>query len=1266
MIREAGNGAGNEAALRSRLQHVLVGREGQLETIKIQFDHVLRGNSARTVITGDTGIGKTALLKAALTDLTMLNATCVYGKFEQYKNDQPYIPVIRIIESITNHILTLPKKKLIHITSRLVNSLGKDAAMLAQIVPKISGITGRQSKPRVVDYQKLKIRLEAAFQRFITVAAQELYPLVIAVDDLQWADNPSWNIIKAINDPPTKHDLYLLFAYRNNLTEYRTGVTSLLHELAATEHLTEINLNSFSRQAVKEMLAYLFADNLENCDSAARLLHRQTLGNPLHLKQMINLLLDNKKICPNPQNEKWRLAAKDVINLHFPVGMEDMINRKINALDHHLKEFLETLACIGSSFTMELLGKVFHRSKNTLAENLQALCRAGLIIAGADYHQEGQAAEFEFFHDRIYQTVYGRINPGQRAELHYRLAAGLLTDPDKNFVAENLVSITTHLLNCREIIKREGTGESLTVDLYLAGLKAKESAAVEHALKLFSLCQELLPPDCWQRDYRRTLNIKLELAQCRYLCGLHDDSKQLFEEMLAHAAARPEQAEIKKQYMILSAYTGNHARVIDLGLQALRHLGVKINRQNLKIKIEIAGAILLGMFLFRDSRLIFIRNAPLVTDKRIVSALEILMIMAASANLTDNNLFILLMLKIGNISATHGNSPYSPAAYAAYSLLQGSVLGNYNKGKKLKDISLDLAELFDDDIFGCTTYFCLGTFVAHWTAPARDSLHYLQKAFDCGLRAGDYLYCGYSISAMIELKYSMGGPLDQLDKFLQLHEKYGQKMACDLVLLLTNIFKEHIAALSPPDHPAGSDMITDKQIAQLDTIEKMIYYLLKIQRMYLDGEIEAAHAVLQTSIKQLNSIMGYIIQVDFVFYFLLVSLERMNRQQGSPDKRRQRACKKFRKKLKIWAKLSPENHWGKHLLVEALCLSHSKQKHRAAGLFDQAIKHAAAGGNLHLEALANSLAARYYSGNEKVAKVYARDAARLFDQWGAGKTAGRIRANYGIIDEITPEREDKAAAAIATPQSAGTKESSFNQQMLKERQQEMEQLELEAAFASFLTSVCRDLKADYGAILLEHQDRISIQYQQRTGRPVEKHQLGIDPEEIDYLPKKVLRYAGRTYEEIIMSAKPTEGPFAADDHIHSKPGISIICLPLKYNRIFQGLIYLESEYDHQFDTAAAEYVRHLSFYLVAKQALEDESEINGKKFISREVQGHLTERETQVLEHMARGLSNSEISEKLRISSSTVKTYTLNLYRKLEVNNRVQAVIKGKALNLIK
>ncbi len=232
----------NEHTLRMKLQNIVVGRDKELEAIKMQFDHVLEGQSALTIVAGDIGIGKTALVKTALADLSKLNGTCVYGKFEQYKDEEPYIAIIQIIENIANHMLTLPEEKLDRIRKTLIKELGKDAALIIDIVPQTERIIGKLSKIKLNDYQKLKIRLEKSLQIFIKFAAKELYPLILFIDDLQWVDKPSWDIIKSINDTLSELELYIILAYRNNLEDYRTRMQFMQNELTNNVHRVEIEL----------------------------------------------------------------------------------------------------------------------------------------------------------------------------------------------------------------------------------------------------------------------------------------------------------------------------------------------------------------------------------------------------------------------------------------------------------------------------------------------------------------------------------------------------------------------------------------------------------------------------------------------------------------------------------------------------------------------------------------------------------------------------------------------------------------------------------------------------------------------------------------------------------------------------------------------------------------------------------------------------------------------------------------------------------------
>ena len=239
-----------------------------------------------------------------------------------------------------------------------------------------------------------------------------------------------------------------------------------------------------------------------------------------------------------------------------------------------------------------------------------------------------------------------------------------------------------------------------------------------------------------------------------------------------------------------------------------------------------------------------------------------------------------------------------------------------------------------------------------------------------------------------------------------------------------------------------------------------------------------------------------------------------------------------------------------------------------------------------------------------------------------------------------------------------------NKDTIIEYQNEMEKLNLEEAYTFFLNAICEETGASFGVILLEDNDSIKLKYLREEVKPAVRLPTGIDIECCDKLPKRVIRYTARTNRGIVIESTSVEGLFANDEYFKDRVGVSAICIPLKYNVIFIGIVYLERP--RQFSSLIAEYIKNRSVYLVAKHVLENQSGIiKNRVFHNGSIEDNLTKREMEVLSYMALGMSNNEIAEKLRISSSTVKTHTLHLYGKLEVNSRLQAVTKAKAMELI-
>lgn len=567
-------------------------------------------------------------------------------------------------------------------------------------------------------------------------------------------------------------------------------------------------------------------------------------------------------------------------------------------------------------------------------------------------------------------------------------------------------------------------------------------------------------------------------------------------------------------------------------------------------------------------------------------------------------------------------------------------------------------EQTDDVLAAAPTYFCLGALVIHWTSPARQSLNYLQKAFDCAQRMGDHLYGGYVLYAATEIRYSMGVPCSELEKILTQDERYARATNNEFLLRSISMFRDHINTLARPTSSAEDGQVMKVDADSLEPNQAMMYHLLQVQRLYLKGELEEAFKLIENSIRRLDLVAGSIIEVDYVFYFLLIAWEILKKQRGKVSLPLRRQCRDYKERLKKWAKLSPENHGGKYLLVDALWQTPDKQ-YRARQLFDEAIRHAEEQQNILLAALANYLAARYHGDGGKIAAVYAQDAYRLFLQWGADQVAERIANMYGLSPELVWWE-------IGVTNSSSSAQAEPRVHAFNDLHSDLEVLPLDAAYRCFLDRICGELGLDFGAILLARDASLKLDYVWTPEGSASRLLSAKDQEEYErYLPHKVVRYASRTLEEVIVGTKPEGGPFANDNLLRERSSISFVCLPVVFNHVFAGLVYLESRHNGHFDQAMVEHIRHQSFYLLMKQMLEGEKASSEGVFVAQSVKDRLTRRELEVLNFMARGMSNTEIAERLYISSSTVKTHTLNLYSKLEVKNRVQAIAKARSIGLL-
>ncbi|WP_066495609.1 AAA family ATPase [Abyssisolibacter fermentans] len=1247
---------GGKHIIEEKINKTIIARNNEIESIKKHFDRVLEGGGWISIITGVPGIGKTFLVEHVIKELASSNVTYVYGKFRQH-DKKPFSAISEIIEQMVKHLLTLPYEQLKNIKNALKKSLNSDIEIITSICPYARKLLDHHKTINMNNYEKLKYRVKKAIYQFLLAVSESLFPLIMFIDDLQWADTPSLEVLQPICKDNELLNLLLILAYRDNEERSIKKVECITEIPQIKNDHIPIQLQELTALDIKDYLQLIFGVNIENLDYLARIIYGLTLGNPFYIKEILNVFIGEKILSYSPKRKQWVVEINLINSLNLPKDIEQIITNKMNKLKSEDKSLLELIACFDGKVEYKLLKKIINTEDTLLNKQLHRLCKAAFLVKTVEEYQTEGTLSYGFVHDIILELVYKKIDSEKRAKLHYNIAKKLTDNVDETFKKNNRLFIASQLLRSDyQMLTQENT-EMWIYELYYAGMEAKQTIAIEQALKIFECCVHLLPYCEFKDKHDLEMRINLELGECEYICERYQEAKKRFELLIDKYNTAENMITIKRKYMNLYSYNGNSEKVIELGIEVLNQLNFKFNTKHLVTDF------IKGKLLFSNNKIEKLKNAPMIKDKRLMIILETLTKMIPAANIVNDKIFGLTLMKIGILSAKYGNSPYSPIGYTAYSYVANNIWKDHKKGERLKDIALDLLEDTDNLYTKPIVYSLIGTFIDHWSNSMEKSIKYLENSIEEGIKIGEFIYSGYAIISIIYAKYVMGVPLKEIINYANVQVKKLQRMGDDIVLFIDQLFNRHIHYLEV-GVLTKEDYQIEKEIELLNNNKSLAYYAFMLQRLYLEGEIEKAYELVENITPSIGLLKGHIMYIDLLFYCILTRLAEHKALQVAEKRKNKTLIKKQMKELKYWVDIYKENHYTRYLLAKAEYTKIFEKEKPLEKLYNEAISFAENRGQLQLAAIGNLLAARHYEYNKRLSRFYAKEAASFFEKWGAIYIVNLIEKNFGLENNIKLLTEEKNLQLKNKMTEEITVDEEINKNILYHLNQ-IENMEEKQGFIYMLDVLIQINNADYGAVLFEKVDEMYLQYEKKNNENVKVHKEPIYMKHVSYLSRKVIRYVARTGEEVILNKKPDKGIFTKDIYIMDKDEISIVCIPINYLGVFVGIIYLERVSREGFDENISGVIKSVIPSLISK--ITKIKDVNLHSILNPgKASSPLTDRELEVLKLVAEGMSNSAISKKLFITLGTVKSHLSNIYSKLEVDSRIKAVIKAKELNIIK
>lgn len=1206
----------------------IVARNYEQNLFLSQFDKVLEGNFALCKVAGEAGVGKTYLVNQSANELLNVNCVCISGKFK--KNDKSNFSAFNeIISSIVMHALTFSDKKL-NVTKQLLkNTLEDDAGLIVKICPDVVSLLDYSYYFEEDDYHKLEHRFNNCIINFIEIMSQQLFPLLIHIDDLQWADDASLRLLDKMCTKFPQMNLMLVLSSRNE---------SISNVIDNIEDKIFLKLNRFSIEDTSKYLEMLFGYDCYEDDILVKYVFKSSLGTPFYIKQLIESLLIDGKICYDEKIDKWEIN-NTLDDIELPMDIAESLKKRVTLLDDQDKHILKILSLLGGYGNVELLCFLNDITNEDNMIGLKKLSNMGILINTNN--------TYAFSHDIIYEIILDSFDIIERNDMNYDILTKLIISKNE-LLKSHQTLIGEFILRNKDNIRSKNDTSIYIEELYNAGVLSKFTTMIDQAKKYFEFALEIIDKANKEVQIKLFWELNFECSECLFLLGNIDKAEEMYEKLIQISADKDQLIRLKSKFSLLNTYSGNYDKTLAIGFEVLDHLDYSIDEN--KIKRDMIFAMLKFKFFVSKGKIDKSMQMKKTSDLRVIRLKRTLLRMSAIANMTNKNLFVLLILRLCSVSLKYGNSDFSGPGYSSLSFMLYHFLGEPEKAKNILEYTRNIENERDDT--KATNYFIIGTFMDHWEKDVSFAYDYLMQSVEAGVKGGEYQYAGYSFTAYLKMNYVMGTTINQLFEIQDILKKYDDRLGHHITKNTSFQINYHMKQLSEDDvQPLKED-----DISRLDPLQEMTYYYYKIQRLFLIGNIKEAYEIVVGTQNIQALFKAYITQVDLAFFTTLIHIDYHNELRGKEQRRNKKIIEKSMNTFQKWINLYKDNHYARYMILKGKYNSVFLDKNNSGYFYEEALNHAKKNNHPYLAALACLIAGDFYEGNNTVSNIYRKEVVKYLDIWGATHYSNIIRNKYNITHV-----SDQSDNYISSNNSESLKIEKNGKEEIKELLSsplsKVEFFDKDQTYMYFLKELIESNEAIKGAIFLEEKDELYLEYEYTNGKFVNLFDRVHVDMSVEF-PQKIIRYATRTAREVIISEKNELGIFSNDVYLSTLNELSIICLPLKYMDVFVGILYLEWNTNMAYDSETITRLKNYIPLILAKTIAHIRShELSNSKKSVKKIP--LSKRELDVFKLLVKGHTNKEIGSELHIALSTVKTHIINIYSKLGISNRVAAVEKA-------
>ena len=1130
----------------------LYGREREVESLLAAFDRVVASGAPELVlVSGFSGIGKSSLVNELHKALFPSRGLFASGKFDQYKRDVPYSTLAQAFQTLVRSLLSLSDAGLASWRQALLEALGPNGRLIGDLIPELTLIIGEQPPVLELEPQQQQGRFQLVFRRFIGVFARPEHPLALFLDDLQWLDAATLELLEDLLIQADVQHLLLISAYRDNEVD---AAHRLMRKLTAVRSsgamVSEIKLGPLLREDLRRLIADALRCEFEDAAPLAQLVHDKTAGNPFFALQFLYALEDEGLLTFDHEQARWSWDFNRIHAKGYADNVVDLMAGKLARLPEETQKALQEMACLGNVADITTLTNVLGTSTDEVHAALWEAIQLELV--------ERLPGAYRFIHDRVQEAAYLLIPKELLATAHLRIGQILAARTPPEQQEEMIFEIVGQLNRGSALIASQDEREHLAELNLIAGKRAKAATAYASALSYLVAGVALLGTDCWEGRHELAFALELNRAECEFLTGDLAAAAEHLAELSKRARITVERAAVACLRVDLYTALDQSNRAVEVCLDCLRHVGIDLSphptetearREYERVWSQLGGRTIEELV-----------DLPLMTDPESLAILDVLTKVSPPSLFTDGNLNCLVTCKAVNLSLERGNCDGSCVHYVWLGCLAGALFGNYKAGYKLGQVGYDLAEGHGLRRFQARTYALFGGLLVIWTRHLRAGRDPLRRAFEIAEKIGDLTFGSYSRNNLNVNLIAAGDPLSEVQREVEFGLEFALKLRFGLMI---DIFAAQLGlvhtllGLTPKFGSLEHKQLDGSRIERRFfenpdlAVAECLYWIRKLQACFFADDYAMANEAACRAKRLLWRSRGQFETAEYHFYAALSFAAACDRSSFGAENRA--ALEAHRRQLEIWAENCPENFENRAALVGAEIARLEGRDLDAERLYQQAIRSARDNGFVHNEAIAYERASAFYRTREfdEFADFCLRNARYCYVRWGAG---GKVRQ----LDELYPHlRTDELRLGPTSTIDAPVEHLDLAT-VIRVSQAVAGEIVLEKLIDILMRTAIQQAGAERGVLVLSLGSEPRIAAEAATGGEATIVSLRDAPVTAVAVPVSVLHHVVRTNEHVVLDDAAARSPFADDPYIRERQARSILCVPLINQAKLTGVLYLEN------------------------------------------------------------------------------------------------------------